>query len=417
MSAHARPSRRSLYGMLFASSVSIAGTRISTVALPWLVYTETKSAPLTGLVLAAEMAPYVISKALGGPLVDRRGPRAISVAGDLLSGAFLAFIPILYAVGQLSLPERIPLLLALVALAGAFRGPGDGARNAMIPAVADASGVPLERITGLDTTMDRASALLGAGIGGLLVGALGAAQTVAVTAGAAFISAVVVAAFIPRVVLGDTNEEGTYFARLRAGAAFLRQDRLLRSILTMITVTNLLEAAYISVMLPVWVHDHGHGPELIGLLGILYGGAAVASSLAATTMAGQFSRRTAYLVGFTLAGAPRYLALALGAPLWVIIASNVVAGLGSGFISPTLSAIFFERVPRHIVGRVGSLADALAWAGLPVGGVVGGAAVAAIGVAPALGLAGAAYLVATTGPGLRPEWRDMDRTRTRVSRE
>ncbi|MFC7488108.1 MFS transporter [Knoellia sp. CPCC 206453] len=403
--------------MLFASSVSIAGTRISTVALPWLVYTETKSAPLTGLVLAAEMAPYVISKALGGPLVDRRGPRAISVAGDLLSGAFLAFIPILYAVGQLSLPERIPLLLTLVALAGAFRGPGDGARNAMVPAVADASGVPLERITGLDTTVDRASALLGAGIGGLLVGALGAAQTVAVTAGATFISAVVVAVFIPRVVLGDTNEEGTYLSRLRTGVDFLRQDRLLRSILTMITVTNLLEAAYISVMLPVWVHDQGHGPELIGLLGILYGGAAVASSLAATTMAGQFSRRTAYLLGFTLAGAPRYLALALDAPLWAIIASNVVAGLGSGFISPTLGAIFFERVPRPIVGRVGSLADALAWAGLPVGGMVGGAAVAAIGVAPALGLAGAAYLVATTGTGLRPEWRDMDRRRTRVSRE
>ncbi|WP_353953379.1 MFS transporter [Knoellia sp. S7-12] len=417
MSAHARPSRRSLYGMLFASSVSIAGTRVSTIALPWLVYTETKSATLTGLVLTAEMAPYVISKALGGPLVDRRGPRAISVAGDLLSGAFLALIPILYAVGQLSLPERVPLLLTLVALAGAFRGPGDGARNAMIPAVADASGVPLERITGLDSTLDRASGLLGAGIGGLLVGAFGAAQTVAVTAGAAFLSALVVSLFIPRVSLGDAEESGSYFTRLQTGASFLGKDRLLRSILAMIAVTNLLEAAYISVMLPVWVHDHGHGPELIGLLGILFGGAAVASSVLATTMAGRFSRRTAYLAGFTLAGAPRYLALALGAPLWLIIGSNVIAGLGNGFINPTIGAIFFERVPRHIVGRVGSLADALAWAGLPVGGVVGGVVVGAFGAAPALGAAGAAYLVSTTVPGLRPEWRDMDRSRTGVSRE
>lgn len=415
MSAHARPSRRSLYGMLFASSVSVAGTRVSTIALPWLVYTETKSAALTGLVLAAEMAPYVLFKALGGPLVDRRGPRAISVVGDLASGAFLALIPILYAVGQLSLPDRIPLLLTLVALAGAFRGPGDGARNTMIPAVADASGVPLERITGLDSTFDRASGLLGAGIGGLLVAGVGAAQTVAVTAGAAFISALVVALFIPPTSPVDSEEEvGSYFDRLRAGASFLRKDRLLRSILAMITVTNLLEAAYISVMLPVWVHDRGHGAELIGLLGILYGGAAVASSLVATTMAGQFSRRTAYLVGFTLAGAPRYLALALDAPLWLIIASNVVAGLGSGFINPTIGAIFFERVPRHLVGRVGSLADALAWAGLPVGGVVGGVAVGALGAAPALGAAGAAYLVSTTVPGMRPEWRDMDRSRTGV---
>lgn len=409
-------SRRSLYGMLFASSVSIVGTRVSTIALPWLVYTETKSATLTGLVLTAEMAPYVIFKALGGPLVDRRGPRAISVAGDLLSGAFLTLIPILYAVGQLSLPERVPLLLALVALAGASRGPGDGARNAMIPAVADASGVSIERITGLDSTVDRASSLLGAGIGGFLVAGFGGAQTVAVTAGAAFLSALVVALFIPRGSLGDAEESGSYLTRLKTGAAFLRKDRLLRSILAMITVTNLLEAAYISVMLPVWANSHGYGAELIGLLGVLFGGPAVVSGLVATSAAGQFSRRTTYLVGFILAGAPRYLALALDAPLWLIIVSNVVAGLGAGFVNPTINAIFFERVPRHIIGRVGSLADALAWAGLPVGGVVGGAAVTLLGVAPALGVAGAAYLVSTTVPGMRPEWRDMDRAGPTVSR-
>ena len=397
--------------MLVASSVSIVGTRISTIALPWLVYTETGSAGLTGLVLTAEMAPYVVSKALGGPLVDRRGPRAISVFGDLLSGAFLALIPILYAVGQLSLPDRIPVLLALVALAGAFRGPGDGARNAMIPAVSDATGVPIERITGLDSTLDRASALLGAGIGGLLVAVLGAAQTVAFTAGTAFVSAFVVTVLIPRISPIDAEEPGSYLARLRAGGAFLRKDRLLRAILGMIAVTNLLEAAYISVMLPVWVHSNGHGPALIGLLGMLFGGAAVASSLAATTLAGRFSRRTAYLVGFTLCGAPRYLALALGAPLWVILATNVVAGLGAGFINPTIGAIFFERVPRRIIGRVGSLADALAWAGLPVGGVVGGLAITVLGISPALALAGTAYLVSTTVPGVRPEWRQMDRER------
>ena len=397
--------------MLVASSVSIIGTRISTIALPWLVYTKTGSAGLTGLVLTAEMAPYVVSKALGGPLVDRRGPRAISVFGDLLSGAFLVLIPILYAGGQLALPDRIPLLLALVALAGAFRGPGDGARNAMIPAVSDATGVPIERITGLDSTLDRASGLLGAGIGGLLVAALGAAQTVAFTAGTAVLSAAVVAVFIPRIAPVDGAEPGSYLSRLRTGAVFLRKDRLLRAVLAMIAVTNLLEAAYISVMLPVWVHSNGHGPALIGLLGMLFGGAAVASSLLATTLAGRFSRRTAYLVGFTLCGAPRYLALALGAPLWLILGTNVVAGLGAGFINPTIGAIFFERVPRHIIGRVGSLADALAWAGLPIGGMVGGLAVTALGISPALGVAGAAYFVSTTVPGVRPEWGEMDQAR------
>ena len=402
--------------MLVASGVSIAGTRVAAIALPWLVLSETGSAAYAGLVLTAEMAPYVISKALGGPLVDRYGPRLISVVGDLASGAFLVLIPILYAAGQLALPERLPLLLGLVALAGAVRGPGDGARNAMIPGVADTVGMPVERITGLDSTIDRASALVGAGVGGLLVAGFGAAQTVAVTAGASFLSAALVATLVPTLSTGH-SEEGSYVSRLRAGVDFLRGDRLLRSILAMIAVTNLLEAAYIGVMLPKWAYDHGYDAGLVGLVGVLYGGAAVASSVVATSMAGRFSRRTAFLAGFTLAGAPRYLALALGAPLWVILAANVVAGLGSGFINPTINALFFERVPRHLVGRVGSLADALAWAGLPVGGVAGGLAVTALGVAPALGVAGTAYLVSTVVPGLRPEWREMDRARTGVRAE
>lgn len=198
---------------------------------------------------------------------------------------------------------------------------------------------------------------------------------------------------------------------------YLRGDSLLRSILGMIAVTNLLEAAYVGVMLPKWAFDHGYDASLVGLVGVLYGGAAVLASVVATTMSGAFSRRTAFLTGFAVSGPPRYLALALGAPLWLILAANVVAGLGAGFVNPTVNALFFERVPRHLVGRVGSLADAVAWAGLPVGGVVGGVAVTALGASPALGVAGAAYLASTVVPGLRPEWREMDRARTGVGRE
>ena len=66
-------SRRSLGALLTADFVSILGTRMSMLALPWFVLVTTGSAAKTGLIAFAEMAPYVCVQGLGGPLVDRYG--------------------------------------------------------------------------------------------------------------------------------------------------------------------------------------------------------------------------------------------------------------------------------------------------------------------------------------------------------
>ena len=68
-----------LYGWLTAEAISLLGTRVSMIAIPWLVLVTTGSATQTGLVAAAELTPLVISKATGGPLVDRVGPRRAAI--------------------------------------------------------------------------------------------------------------------------------------------------------------------------------------------------------------------------------------------------------------------------------------------------------------------------------------------------
>ena len=54
-----RPSQRALRGWLTAEAVSLTGTRVSMVAIPWLVLTTSGSATWTGVVAFAEMLPYV----------------------------------------------------------------------------------------------------------------------------------------------------------------------------------------------------------------------------------------------------------------------------------------------------------------------------------------------------------------------
>ena len=54
--------RTTLWGYLVAVAISITGTRVSMIAIPWLVLTTTGSPTKTGLVAFAEMAPLVASR-------------------------------------------------------------------------------------------------------------------------------------------------------------------------------------------------------------------------------------------------------------------------------------------------------------------------------------------------------------------
>ena len=124
--------RTPLVGWLAAEAISLTGTRVSMIAIPWFVLTTTGSATQTGLVAFAEMGPYVAAKALAGPVVDRVGAARVAATADGSSVAVVGAIPLLHALDLLS----FPLLLVLVTVAGTLRGPADGAKHALVPAIA-----------------------------------------------------------------------------------------------------------------------------------------------------------------------------------------------------------------------------------------------------------------------------------------
>ncbi|MFJ4713854.1 MFS transporter [Streptomyces sp. NPDC088785] len=409
-------------------AVSLTGTRISAVALPWFVLVTTGSATRTGLVAFVQMAPYVLVKAFTGPLVDRVGPRPVSWTTDLVSAVAAAAVPVCHALHLLS----FPLLLALVAVIGAARGPGDLAKEVMVPEAAERGGVPLERATGLSGVIERLASTVGPAAGGSLVALLGPLTGLVVNAGCFALGSVVIGLALPRgtgrpatsadppgdAAPGDdatpTNAAPAgYWQRFGEGFTFLRREPLLLAVVVTLGVTNLLDAAMSTVLVPVWADASGRGPAAIGLVGSAMGAAAVAGSLIAAGVAHRLPRRTVFFAGFLLAGAPRFLVLALGAPLGVVLAVFAVSGFGAGFINPVLGAVLFERVPRPLLGRVNALGDSLSWAGIPLGGLLAGAAVTALGLTPVLLACACAYFLTTNLAGLRPEWRAMDRGRER----
>jgi MFS family permease len=405
---------RPLAGVLTATGLALTGTRISVVALPWFVLVTTGSAGRTGLVAFCEMAPYVLVKALIGPMLDRSAPRTVSWVTDSVSAAAVLTIPALHAADALS----FPVLLLLVALIGTARAPGDLAKEVMVPEAAERGRIPLERATGLGGVAERLAATVGPAAGGALVALLGPLAGLIVNSACFALGSLVIALVVPRGV-GRTGQQDEpaeqpspgYWRRLGEGMRFLRRDRLLLAVTLMIAVTNLLDAAFVSVLKPVWAKESGNGPAAIGILGTVEGLSAIAGSVVAAAVAHRLNRRLVFFAGFLVAGAPRFLILAADVPLWVAVAVFPVCGFGAGFINPILGAVIYERVPRQLLGRVKGLGTSLAWLGIPLGGLAAGAAVASIGLVPALVAAGVTYFFTTNLAGLRPEWRQMNRRR------
>ena len=390
-------SKRDFLALALAQVFSISGTRLSVIAIPWLVLTITNDPILTGVVVFAEMAPYVICKALGGPLIDRVGPRTISILGDFLALFAIGAVPVLDHFGALNVYGLIPL----VAVLGALRGPADAAKHALVPAVARRAGVPLERVTGVVGTIERLASTVGAGAAGALVALIGAAPALIFNAATFAIGAVIVLVGVApqeRKQEAAPRTPGGYGRELAEGFGFLRRDAVLVGIAVMVAITNLFDQALAAVMLPVWVRESGQGAQVLGLVFAVMSGFSVLGAVVATGFAEKMPRLTVYTTAFLIIGLPRFAVFALDVPLVGILTTLAVCGFASGFLNPILSAVILERIPEPLIGRVSSLVTASAWALMPFGGIVGGALIAGLGLSTGLLIAGAIYLVATLMP-------------------
>jgi len=173
--------------------------------------------------------------------------------------------------------------------------------------------------------------------------------------------------------------------------------------------TNMIDSAWSEVLMPAWILDQGLGSDMLGTLFAVFSLAAVAGSALASIYASRLPRVPVFLIGYLLAGAPRYAAMAAGLPLPWVMGVFVVSGFGAGFINPVLGAVTFEHVPDILRGRVISLFNALAWSLMPFGALLGGLLTQHAGLAPTLAGLGAAYLVVTVLPVIIPAWRDFGR--------
>ena len=404
----APPDRRPLYSLLTASGISQVGNAMTIVAGPWFVLQTTGSAAKTGLVGAA-FALGLLMPILGGPLVDRLGFRRGSVLADLVSGATVAAIPALHLAGLLQYWQIVVLVFILTSV----NSQGDTARLALVPALARLAHMPIERANARDRAIIRLGSVLGPFLAGALIAAIGAVNVLFVDAGTFTISALIVAAGIPRSV--DARERQPvkgggrrYRAELADGLKFVRSKTFLLSMILVATVGNFFDQPLLTVVAPVYAKQIYGSPASFGALVGSFGAGAFAGSLLYGSVGRTWPRRRMFLTCYLVGAGLIYGTLALSPPLAVAIIAAVAAGLAFGPVNPIFATVTQENTPQDLLGRVFGALTAIAQAAIPIGAVIAGVTVQQAGLIPTIVGMGVIYVAVTIGMFFIPALRGMD---------
>jgi len=401
----------SLAALLSAHAISQTGNVVTAFAIPFYVLGLGGTGVEVGIAAFFATAPIVIGGALGGVVVDRVGHRRAAIAADLVSGVTVLAIPVL------ALTVGLPFwaLLLLVFTGGLLDTPGQTARRVMLPGLTQRAGVRLERSVGLLDGSERFARLIGASVAGLLVAVLGPIPALFVNAATFAVSALLTWAFVsvparpPGLPDRSDAPRTTYWSDLAEGFQIVIRDPLMRLIIALVLVTNLLDAARGSALLPLYANDRLGGAAALGLLVAVMGGCALLGNVIFGFVAHRVPRRVTFSLCFVLAGGPSSAAFAFGAPLPLLVAATALSGLAAGALNPILGTVELERVPEHMRGRVFGMINAGAWAGIPFGALLGGIAADTIGLALAFGLIAVLYTLATLTPLTGGSWRLMER--------
>ena len=245
--------------------------------------------------------------------------------------------------------------------------------------------------------MNRVAGMVGVPLAGVLMAIWSAPVVLLMDAASFLVAAALIAVFVdpsaepPRSERpeGGPGPVAQYVGELREGFGFLRRDRLLVAIGVLILVTNLLDQAYGAVLVPVWVRDQLGSPLGLGLIGGRLRRrrrARIEPVRLARTETAAHARPSP---GGSSSEAPR------GSSCWrcrppchPCSPSRSSRDSAWASINPALSSVEFERIPRHLQARVLGALGAVAWAGMPVGALLGGYAVETLGLTRTLAVRG-----------------------------
>ena len=314
------------YRLFFGGqSISLIGTWIQRIALPWLVYSLTGSAFLLGVVSFASLIPSFLLAPFAGVLTDRWNRYHILIATQILAMIQALILTLLFFAGMIEVWHIIFLSLLL----GCIHSFDIPARQSLVVEMVEKK-EDLANAIALNSLMFNGARLLGPSIAGVLIASAG--EGICFLLNALSYLFIIASLLLMKVKLQKREiQSANVIQDLKEGFSYTFGFSPIRSIILLLALISLMGFPYI-VLMPVFAKEILHGgPHTFGFL---MGASGVGALMGAVYLA---SRRSVF-------GLEKII------PLSVCI-------LGFGLIAFSLSRFFLLSLVLILITGLGMMLE------------------------------------------------------------
>ena len=367
--------REPQFRLLFGGQVlSIIGDRVMTVALPFAVLDAGGSLTDVGLVVGAQLVPFVVFALVGGAFADRSDRRRVMILSDSVRLVVQAIGGALLIAGTAT-PLALGVLAAFYGTADAFFQP---AFTGLLPQTLSHPG-QIQPANAVRSLSFSAASIIAPAVAGILVAASGAGAAFTFDAVTFAVSVAFLLRLRPAVAARETEEAPPPMLRsIREGWRVIRERRWLQAGLGAMCSYHAIVLPAVFVLGPVTVADEHGGPGAWAAIVLSFGIGSILGDLLLLRWRPSHAMRTAAIaLIFASCQAAVY---GSGAALPLMCVLQALAGVGVSMFFTLWEASLQEHIPPNALSRVSSYDYLSATALTPISTALVGSIAASAGV-------------------------------------
>jgi MFS family permease len=372
------------YRLFFSGqSVSLVGTWMQRIAMPWLVYHMTGSAFLLGIVGFAGQIPTFILSPVAGVFTDRWSRYNVLFITQVLSMIQAFILAWLCLAGTIRIWE-IVVLSILLGCVNAFDVP---ARHSFVIDMVEKK-EDLGNAIALNSLMFNGARLIGPSVAGVMLASMG--EGVCFLINAISYVFIIISLLMMKVRQKEITKKDTHiFDELKDGLSYIFGYAPIKHLLVLLTITSLMGMSY-TVLMPVYAKEILHGES--HTYGFLMGAAGFGALMGALFLAsresviklGKIVPASAILFGAGL------ITLSFSGNFPVSLVLMLIIGLGAMMQTAASNTILQTITDDDKRGRVMSFYTMAIMGTAPFGALIAGTLAKIIGTPATIFIGGVA---------------------------